>query len=86
VKVSDRIKWYTQTVYVKSMLALGALNRGSFRKAARLLKREEGQGTLEYVMLLSGVALVLVVIYGIFTSIRTRAERTQQAIDNLPSP
>ncbi len=41
------------------------------RKAGRLLAREEGQGTLEYVMLLSGVAIVLAVIFGIFVSIAT---------------
>jgi ABC-type sulfate transport system permease component len=86
MKTRNKLMWYATTVYVKSMFTLGALSRGKLGKVRKLLSREEGQGTLEYVMLLSGVAIVLAVIFGIFVSIRNRAQRTQQAIDALPQP
>ncbi len=82
----QRVQLYAALVYMKSMQVMGALARGQFGRARELLSREEGQGTLEYVMLLSGVAIVLAVIFGIFISIRNRAQRTQQAIDALPQP
>ncbi len=86
MKLKTRAQLYVTQVYLKSMLVLGAMSHLQMRKARQLLAREEGQGTLEYVMLLSGVALVLVVIFSIFVAIRSRAERTQSAIEALPQP
>jgi uncharacterized membrane protein len=82
----QKAQLYATLVYMKSMQVAGAARRLQFRQAVRLLAREEGQGTLEYVMLLSGVTIVLVIVFGIFVSIRNRAQRTQQAIDALPQP
>ncbi len=86
MKPTQKVQLYATQVCAKSMQVMGALSRFRFRRAARLLAREEGQGVLEYVMLLSGVAIVLAVIFSIFVSIRDRALRTQQAIDALPQP
>ncbi len=86
MNTKERLTLYVYQAYLKSMLTLSALVRLDPIQAKRVLAREEGQGVLEYVALLSGVAIVLVVIFAIFISIRTRAENTQATIDSLPMP
>jgi len=86
MRLYQKVKLYSLNVVLTSQRVLGALVRCQPRRAAQMLKREEGQGVLEYVALLSGVAIVLVVVFGIFMAIKKRAEDTKSIIESLPSP
>ncbi len=86
MKTVDKIKLHTTNVYIKTMRLVGAVNRFDLRAAKQALAREEGQGTIEYILAIGAAMVVAVVLFAIARTVKARGEAVQTIIENLPNP